>query len=137
MADLNRVVIIHTLDQAIAALTIAAELQRPITLQSAPGALEYAGSLYLLNLFEQAARAVPSADATFILDSGNDAALAIGAILDGHRILRPSLAAPLFQKLADIAQNHRAQLCENPAKTLDIRHEHDLKTRLGEWLLCD
>jgi len=63
-----RVVIVHTLEQASQALGTAAELDQPIDLQTAPDAIFYAGSLYLLRLFEQAKTYHPGVSARCILD---------------------------------------------------------------------
>ena len=97
MAEPDQPVIIHTLDDALAALGIGAAI-----LQTAPGAASYTGSLYFLKLFDQARNNFP--DAIFILDCADQRAEAIAAMQMGHRHVRVSVSDAVFAKLADIAE---------------------------------
>jgi len=134
MADRHAVIIVHTAVQATAALRAAAICQKAAVLQSAPDAIHYAGSLYLLHVFKQACDAVPDARATCILDCGDAAALAISAIMDGHRAVRLN-AAPLSQaKLADIARQQGVALYSGYPPSLDLKRQHDPEAACARWL---
>src|SRR3546814_4822789 len=63
----ERVIIIHSLEQAVTALKVARELGRPVTLASPPGAAAYTGALWFREVVKQAAREVPAAEASSIL----------------------------------------------------------------------
>lgn len=137
MADRRKVIIVHTLVQAQAALEIAVSLKKPVLLQSAPGALGYAGSLYLLNLFTQAMQAFPQAEATCILDCGDMAGYAIGAITDGHKHLRADMPPEGFAKLQSIAGQYGATLYTSQPEALDLQLTADIREACRQWLLCD
>jgi len=101
MPDTQKIVIVHTIDDVRAALRSA---QGPITLQSAPDAIFYAGSLYLLTMFQQAKAEFPDVGAIFILDCGDAGAETISAMQIGHTHIRTSAPQPLRAKLSDIAK---------------------------------
>lgn len=75
----------------------------PVTLQSAPDALLYAGALYLLQMYVQEKEAFPEVEARFILDCGKAGAEAVTAMRIGHTHIRTHAPEPLRDKLLDIA----------------------------------
>jgi hypothetical protein len=129
-----RVIVIHTLEHAITALEVAAECKKPATLQSAPDAIFYAGGLYLLKLFEQAKKACPDAQATFILNCGEARAEAVSAMQMGHKHIRSNAAPDLREKLADIAKQHNVTFHTGPYEALDLVQASDTKTACRDWL---
>ena len=137
MADRRKVIIVHTLAQAEAVLETAGNLRKPVILQSAPGALGYAGSLYLLNLFTQAMQAFPQTNAICGLDCGNLSGYAIGAITDGHRHLRVNMPPEVFAKLESIAGQYGATLYTGQPEALDLQLTADMREASRQWLLCD
>lgn len=98
--------IVHNLEQAREALKEAAESSENVTLQTAPDAIFYAGSLYLLNMFRQAQEAYPQVKATFILDCGDAGAEVIVAIQQGHKHIKSSAPLEIREKLREIATEH-------------------------------
>ena len=137
MADRRKVIIVHTLAHAQAALEIAGNIGKPVTLQSAPGALGYAGSLYLLNLFTQAMQTNPNTDAICMLDCGDMTGYAIGAITDGHKHLRADMPPEVFSRLESIASQYGATLYTGQPKALDLELTADIREACRQWLLCD
>jgi len=129
-----RVVVVHTLEQAAAALAIAAELEKSIVLQSAPDAIFYAGALYLLKLFEQAQKSQPKAKAIFILNCGDARAEAISAMRMGHKHIRSNAAPELREKLASIAESHGITLHTGPYEALDLLNVRNVKKACRDWL---
>ena len=109
----NNPIIIHTLEQAKAALEEADKSGKNIVLQTAPDAIFYAGSLYLLTMFRQAQEAYPQVKATFILDSGDAGAEVIAAIQDGHKNIKSSAKPEIRAKLKAIAAGHGVNFIEN------------------------
>lgn len=134
MADAERVIIVHTPEHTVAALRAAQSLSIPVTLQSAPDAIHYAGSLYLLKMFEAACEQVPKAKAVFILDCGDSGAEALGALQAGHRAIRTSAKPALAAKLADIAGQYGAGLHNSPYEAIDLHHERDIEATCRNWL---
>ncbi len=105
-------IIIHTLDQAKQALEGAEKSGAEITLQSAPDAIFYAGSKYLLNMFRQAQEAYPHVKAMFILDTGDARAEVISAIQDGHKNIKSSAKPEIRAKLKSIAEQNGVNFIE-------------------------
>lgn len=134
MADTSRVIIIHTPEQAKTVLEVAAGLKKPLVLQSAPDAVFYAGSLYLLNMFRKAQEAVPAAKATFILDCADTGAEAIEAIQMGHTHIRSRAPEALRSKLADIAKQHKVKLLDDNYQSLDVLRQRDIKRACQTFL---
>ena len=96
-------IVVHTLDDALAALKAAAETGQMVTLQSAPGAILYAGSLYLLTLYKQACAQYPAARSTFVLDCADAAAQALEAMLIGHTHIRIDAEPMIADKVRSVA----------------------------------
>lgn len=132
-----RPVVVHTLEQAHAALEAAAELKQSIVLQSAPDAIFYAGGLYLFHMFKQARAACPKAKAIFILDCADAGAEAIAAMQTGHTHIRSSAAPELRKKLADIAAQHGVTLYTGNDEALDLAKVRDTKNACKHWLSED
>lgn len=129
-----RVIIIHNLEQAVAALNVAVKMKTPVVLQSAPEAIFYAGALYLLKLFEQAQKAQPKADAIFILNCGDARAEAISAMQLGHKHIRSNADPELREKLADIAAQHGVTFHTGPYEALDLLGVRHSEKACREWL---
>jgi fructose/tagatose bisphosphate aldolase len=136
MPEARRVIIIHTLEHARAALEAASEARMPVIVQSAPDAIHYAGSLYLLTLFRQARHSVPDADAIFILDADAAAAEAISAMQMGHTHLRSNAQSGLAGKISDIAAQLGVVMIAGEYEALDLLRHHDAKEACRKWLLA-
>lgn len=135
MADAyTRVIIVHTAEHVRAALEAASGYAFPVALQSAPGAIAYAGALYLLHMFAQASAEFPKRQAMFILDCGEQAAEAIAAMEMGHTHIRVSVPEPLQLRLEDIARQHHITLVTTPFEALDLYHVRDAKAACRKWL---
>ncbi|MCH7929353.1 MAG: hypothetical protein IIA01_02475 [Proteobacteria bacterium] len=127
-AALNaRVVIFQSRAHAEAALAVAAELDTPVVLQSAPGVAAYAGAGYLMAVAERAAARRPDAAVTWVIDCGDDPGIALGALRGGWKSVRFSGRADVLAKLADIAAQQGAELLAGgaPADALDLREAAD------------
>jgi hypothetical protein len=115
------VIIIHSLAQAIAALTAASRLGRPIVLASAPDAGGYTGPGWFGALVAAAREAAPGARFSALLDCGDNVGAALSAI-------RAEIASVVFtgrqdvaRRLADIARQHGVRLeTSRPAAALDL-----------------
>ena len=131
---MQRIIIIHTLDQAIDALEVAQALNLAIILQSAPNAIFYAGGLYLFNLFEKAKRTFSNVAPVFILDCANAEAETMQALRIGHRHLRLDSRSNTWEKLVDIAAQYGATIHTEPYEALDLAQVEDTKSACKTWL---
>lgn len=130
MAKKMRVVVVHTLEQAANALAAADDLKLPLTLQSAPDAVLYAGPLYLKHMFEAAQKLYPRAKAQFILDCESAQAEAIAAMEAGHGVLRIGKNP----KLSAIAKGAGVTVVDAPYEALDLQHVRNTKDACKKWL---
>jgi hypothetical protein len=122
------VFVVHSLTQAVAALEAAAEGQRPIIILSAPNAGIYAGSGWFKALIDAARATVPTADAVFMLDCGDDAGAAQGA-------LRAGIETVIFAGRADVAERLAAIAGAKGGRLLTARP--DALLDLGRWFFAD
>jgi hypothetical protein len=114
-------IIVHSLAHAVAALTAAAETGQEIVIASAPDAGIYAGPGWWRALVDAAREAVPAAKATSVLDCGDDAGAAQGAIRAGVKGIVFTGRADVAARLADIAGQRRAMLLTTrPEPALDL-----------------
>jgi hypothetical protein len=115
------VIVVHSLAHAVAALEAAAEAGRSVTLLSAPDAGIYAGPAWWREVIAAARAAVPAVQCSAVLDCGDDAGAAQGAIRAGVEGIVFAGRADLAARLADIARRRGASLLtERPLPALDL-----------------
>jgi hypothetical protein len=119
------VFIVHSLAHAVAALTAAADADREVILASAPEAGIYAGPGWFAALIATARKAVPSARFSALLDCGDDAGAAQGAI-------RAGIDGLIFTGRADVAERLAAIAAARDCHVLTARPPtgHDLLSLL-------
>ncbi len=130
------VIVFHNLEHARAALAAAVEADVAVTLRSAPGAVAYAGAGYLKAIADTAAKELPDAQATWVIDCGADPGTALGALRIGWKRLRFSGPGSLREKLTDIAGQRGAALVdETPDEAvLDLLDDRDPAAACREFL---
>jgi hypothetical protein len=121
-------IVVYSLTQAVAALCAATEVGRPVTILSAPNAGIYAGPGWFKALIDTARAAVPAADAVFMLDCGDDAGAAQGAI-------RARIETVIFTGRADVAERLAAIAEAQGLRLLTTRPDASLD--LGRWFFAD
>jgi hypothetical protein len=99
----RRRIIVHSLAQARAALAAAIELGVPVTLESAPGAGGYAGPGWWKALIEAVVSEHPAADATAVLDCGEEPGMVLAALRAGVKAIRFTGEAAMRERLGAIA----------------------------------
>jgi hypothetical protein len=112
-------IIFHNLRQAEGALAAAAELDRPVTLLTAPGAAAYGGPGYYLAMVRAAQARQPKAAVRAILDCGDDGALAQMAMSLGWRRLVLRGRAVVRAKVRQIAKAHGGEVLARPPRAWD------------------
>jgi fructose/tagatose bisphosphate aldolase len=130
----RRAIIVHSLEDARAALAAAAELGLPVTLRSAPGAAAYLGAQIFREIIETARAEYPEVDAVGILDCGENAGFALAALRHGIERVRVDLPAETRTRVADIARQHGGALDDDPAPALDLLDCDTSAERCRSWL---
>jgi hypothetical protein len=115
------VIIVHSLAQAIAALTAASRAGRPVVLASAPGAGSYVGPGWFGALVAAAREAVADAYFSALLDCGDDVGVALAAIRSQIEGVVFTGRVDVARRLADIARQHGVRfVTDRPAALLDL-----------------
>ncbi len=131
----DRPIIIHSLEDAKAALAIAAELGVPVTLRSAPGAGRYLGASVFRDMVDVAAGSAPPVTVTTIFDCGDDPGLALGALRLGLKVIRTSITGDAKDRIAEIAAQTGARLDEDISMpVLDLLPTKNKEAALRSWL---
>jgi fructose/tagatose bisphosphate aldolase len=114
------VIVVHSQAQAEAALAAAARADRPVVLASPPGAAAAMGAGYFRAMIAAARRAHPEARAVAVLDCGDRAGDAMGALREGIAVVcfrgDPAVAA----KLAEMAAQMGAAVVSEVPDGLDL-----------------
>jgi hypothetical protein len=106
--------VFHSLTQAVAALEAAAAVEREIILLSAPDAGIYAGPGWFRALIDAARAAMPAARFSAILDCGDDAGAAQGALRAGIEVVIFTGRADVAERLSGIAAAKGARMLTAP-----------------------
>jgi acyl-CoA reductase-like NAD-dependent aldehyde dehydrogenase len=115
------VIVVHSLVQAIAALTAASRAGRSVVLASTPGAGSYVGPGWFGALVAAAREAVPDAHFSILLDCGDDVGAALAAIRSEIQGVVFTGRADVARRLADIACQHGVRfVTDRPAALLDL-----------------
>ena len=132
----SRVILIHSLDHAHAALAAASEADTPVVMLTAPGASAYAGSEYLKAIVEGAKESQPAARFEAVIDCGEDAGHAMGALRIGWKAVLFTGTAEIAAKLADIAGQQGARLLTEapPGPTLDLLDTPDAASACRDFV---
>jgi hypothetical protein len=133
----ERVVIIHSLEQAVTALKAARELGCPVTLASPPGAAAYTGALWFREVVQQAEREVPDAEASSILDCGDKPGLVMAAFRQGVLRVRFTGGEEAAEKLQAMADAESLHLLTGPMEALDLLDIKDRAQACRDWLSKD
>lgn len=131
---LNRVIIVHNILHMRHAFAAAVKTNRPLILQSACGAIRFAGAEYLKECFAQAQLEHPAVDAHFIIDCDDAGAFTIQAMRMGHAYIRSNAPSPLKEKLFNIAQKLDVVVADGAYESLDLIYEYDAYGACMKWL---
>ncbi len=132
---MSRRIIVHSLEQACAALDAAATLGVAVTIESAAGAGAYAGPLWFKALIAQARAAHPGATASDLLDCAAEAGTALAALRAGLKRVRFTGPEQLRRRLDEIAAAQGAAV-EGPdtGPALDLLASRDPAAALRAFL---
>ncbi len=128
-------IIVHSLEQALAAADAAAALGCPLTLRGAAGA---AGIGWFASLDRFLAERYPALDVELVLDCADEAGTAQGALRRGLKAIRVGGSDAVKAKLRALAAGYGARLDEDSRPSLDLVgglvERADLAARCRDWL---
>ncbi len=117
----RRVIIVHSLNDARAALSAAAELGLPVTLASAVGAAATVGPLWFKAMIDMARGEQAEVALTAILDCADEPGMVLAALRAGLPHVRFTGAPEMRAKLAALG----AVIDDAKAEELDLRDARD------------
>jgi hypothetical protein len=106
--DGERLIVIHSLDHARAALAASGATGIRVTLASAPGAGSYAGPAWFKAIVAIAAAEFPAQTVDAVLDCGAEAGAALASLRHGLSRIRFTGPAAVAARLSDIARQQGA-----------------------------
>jgi hypothetical protein len=127
-------IVVHTLDQARAAIGAAAEGSGTVALLSARGAAGALGPLAFKAMIAEAHASHPDVVVTAVLDCSDAAGHALAALRAGVRCIRVEAAVDVRERLRDIARQNGADLYDNDAPVLDLLDLPDPGKACRDWL---
>jgi hypothetical protein len=133
-------IVIHSLEQARLAASVAAELGVPLMLASAPGAGGYAGPAWFGEIIAAARAEYPAAVIGAILDCGDTAGPAL-ATLRWAKTARPTSFSLCFtgddraaRSLGEMAAALGVGFLRSVPASLDLRWQRDPQAASRDWL---
>ncbi|NQV84187.1 MAG: hypothetical protein HQ494_10250 [Rhodospirillales bacterium] len=138
----DRPIIVHSLEDARAAVAVAADLGCRVTLRSAPGAAAYLGPQVFRDMIEEASLEHAGTLVQAVFDCADDPGLALGALRQGLKVVRIDAPAEIVEKITDIAAQTGARVEAPgqegaPSEPLDLLDRDDAQAAIRIWLTED
>jgi len=130
----ERVVVVHSLDDARAAVAAAGELGVAVTLASAPGAGGYGGAPWFRELVALAAEDFPGVQVHALLDCADKPGYVLGALRLGMKHVRFTGSKSTVATLRGLAAAYGAQIVTGRVRALDLLDEADPAAACRAWL---
>lgn len=128
-------VVVHGIEQARAACRTASHAGVALELRSAAGAAGYMGPAWFAAMKDEIDSEFPGLAATWVLDCGDAAGYALGALRHGVRVIRFTGRGRARARLAAIARSCGATLAGPARGALDLARARDpeaaCRARLG------
>ncbi len=130
----RRPIIVHSLEDARAAVTVAAELGVPVTLASAPAAAGYLGALWFRELVAMAAAERPEAEVSAVLDCGGRPGHVMAALRQGLKRVRFTGRKSTARSLAELAAQYDAEIVTGAFRAHDLLDQPEPEAACRRWL---
>ena len=130
----GREIVIHSLEDARAALAAAARLGVPVTLASAPGASAYVGPAWFHEVVRLAKAEFPDVEAHATMDCADRPGDVLAALRHGLDSVRFTGRTSVAEKLAAIAEAKGAAFATRRPPALDLRGVPDPQEACRRWL---
>ena len=127
---------VYSLGDAMAALSAAVTLDRPLRLITPLCFTASLGPRVAREMIDAALATVPYPRASWIIECGSDAGLAMAALRAGASVIRVDLREDVRARVADIARQQGARLAEagDAGPTLDLADVADARATCLSWL---
>ncbi len=119
----GRPIIVHSLAEARAAVTAAAELGVPVTLASAPEAAGYLGALWFRELVRMASAERPEARVSALIDCGDQPGHVMAALRQGLKRVRFTGPKATAETLGNLARQYDAEIVTGALRAHDLAHD--------------
>tara|TARA_Y100000739_G_C20488397_1_gene409287 strand:- start:59 stop:487 length:429 start_codon:yes stop_codon:yes gene_type:complete len=140
----DRPIIVHSLEDAKTAISIASSQNLNVILRSAPGAGGYLGPQVFYEIIEQAKIGYEGTKVQAVFDCGNDTGIALNALRHGIKVIRIDVPTKTLKKISDIAKQLKASVeSAHSNKTiisteaLDLLDLDDPESAIRSWLKED
>lgn len=130
----GRAIIVHSLEDARAALAAAAALGVPVTLASAPGAAGYLGALWFREMIALAAAERPEVQVSALIDCGDKPGHVMAALRQGMKTIRFTGPKATAKTLAALADRYGAEIVTAPVEACDLLDEPRPEAACRAWL---
>lgn len=130
----SRAILVHGLDDAIAAFASAEELGVPLVVISAVAAAAHGGASWFQQVVAAASRDHPRVCFTAILDCGDRAGDAQGALALGVSPILYTGRSDVGERLSEIAHASGLWVLTSRPATLDTRNRRDPRLLCRAWL---
>ena len=137
----ERPIIIHDLNDAMVAISIASQLESQVTLKNAPGTANFFGPQVFKEIVEQAKAKYKRASVRAIFDCGEDVGMALRALRHGVKLIRIKAPRETLKKISSIATKLQAQidlpqstLSEGTLSSLNLLDLDDAEGAIKNWL---
>ena len=137
----ERPIIIHDLNDAMVAISIASQLERQVTLKNALGTANFFGPQVFKEIVEQAKAKYKRASVRAIFDCGEDVGMALRALRHGVKLIRIKAPRETLKKISSIATKLQAQidlpqstLSEGTLSSLNLLDLDDAEGAIKNWL---
>ncbi len=128
-------IIVHNLEHAMIALSVAEELQLHVTLISPPNAAATLGATVFRDIISKAAEEHPNAKFDSVLDCGNEPGMAMCAFRHGIKGVRISNGPEMSEKLSEIASQSGGLVYNKQGDELDLHAIKKPADACRTWLL--
>ena len=130
----SRPIIVHSLNEARAAVSVAAELGVPVTLASAPEAAGYLGALWFRELIKMASDERPEAEVSAVLDCGDQPGHVMAALRQGLKRVRYTGPKATARTLAALAAQYDAEIVTGALRAHDLLGQPEPEAACRRWL---
>ena len=118
-------IVIHSLEQARAALEAARELDEDVILESPAEAASYLGPLWFKALLETLSEEAPEVEIDGLLDCGDAPGHVLAAFRAGIHRVRFTGSSEMRQRLQEIGESFEASVEGEPQPSLDLLNAYD------------
>ena len=138
----ERAIIVHNLEEAKIAISVASSLDCMVVLRSSPEAAAYLGPQVFHEIIKQAKIGYEETKVHAVFDCGNDSGTALCALRYGIKAIRINVPIKTLKKISDIAKQMQASVefvhsknITDLTTVLDLLDQDDPESAVRSWLI--